>query len=88
MPYSYNWVNKGFLSKFLAPPGLSKSHQLVTISRRYRSHVGLKTGGRSYHHERMAAISPISPPDCKRQLTRISILRTTVNKGKRKNQDC
>jgi hypothetical protein len=32
MPYSYNWVNKGFLSKFLAPPGCSKSHQLVTIS--------------------------------------------------------
>lgn len=80
MPYSYNWVNKGFLSKFLAPPGCSKSHQLVTISRHYRSHVGLKTGGRSYHHERVAAISPISPPDCNRQLPSISLPRTRVNK--------
>jgi hypothetical protein len=48
MPYSYNWVNKGFLSKFLAPPGRSKSQQLVTISGHYRSHVGLKTAGWGY----------------------------------------
>ena len=88
MPYSYNWVNKGFLSKFLAPPGRSKSQQLVTISRHYRSHVGLKTGGRSYHHERVAAISPISPPDCNRQLRRIPLLGTSVNEPWSRLQVC
>ena len=84
MPYSYNWVNKGLLSKFLAPPGCSKSHQLVTISRHYRSHVGLKAAGGAIGKAYRRPHTSYRGGACNRQLPRILLPRTSVDKGERK----
>src|SRR5215217_9182948 len=73
MPYSYNGVNKGLLSKFLAPPGCSKSHQLVTISRHYRSHVGLKTAGGAVGKAYRRPHTSYRGGACNRQLPRIPL---------------
>jgi hypothetical protein len=64
--------------------GCSKSQQLVTDSRHERSHVALKTGRRATGKAYQCPNNPYRRGGCNRELRRILIPRTWVNKAKKK----
>ena len=59
----------------------SKSPLLVTISRRKSYELALYPGGQGWCAERAAALEPKSTLACNRELLRIPLPRTSVNRG-------